>query len=275
MEKRYIQLYSLKDVIGNDFAGTLKRCADIGYTGVEFAGGFYGGLSAKELKSLLADLKLEPLSSHLMSDQVAGQLDFAVELGIKFIIDPMAVFNTANEALAFAEKLNNTGKLCKERGIIFGYHNHRHEFFEENGEYLLETIIKNTDPELVCFQLDVGWATCAGISVTEFIEKYPNRFKLIHVKECSTVAGPERMPDFSKFPKDENGRMQIPPEVIAKFQEQLGWNVALGKGIINWTSIKDTAVKHGAQGFIVEREFNYAGDIFKCVEEDCKFLSGL
>lgn len=275
MEKRYIQLYSLKEETAKDFPGSLKRLSEIGYTGVEFAGGAYGGFSAAELKKKLAELGLDGLSTHIMSDQVASQLDYVSELGLKFIIDPMAMLSNYEEALSFAEKLNQTGKLCKERSIVFGYHNHRHEFLEGKDGYLLETLLKNTDPDWVSFQLDVGWAACAGADVPAFLKKYPGRFKLIHVKECSKVAGPEKMIDFRKFPADENGRPKIPPEVMASFFETLKWNVACGKGIIDWPAVKNAALAQGAEGFIIEREFNYANDIFKCLEEDCEFLKSL
>ena len=275
MEKRYIQLYSVKDETAKDFAGALKRVAEIGYTGVEFAGGSYGDFSAGELKKKLGDLGLEALGSHIGTDQAAGHLDYICELGAKYLIDPMARISSYEESLAFAGKLNDTGKLCKERGIFFGYHNHRHEFVEGKDGYLLETLILNTDPKWVCFQLDVGWAACAGVDVPAFLKKYPGRFKLIHVKECSTVAGPESLPDFSKFPRGENGRPQIPPEVRAKFLEQLKWNTPSGKGIIDWPAVRDAALSQGAEGFIIEREYDYANDIFKCVEEDCLYLKSL
>lgn len=275
MDKRYIQLYSVKDEVAKDFVGTLKRVAEIGYTGVEFFGGVYGGLSSSELKKILADLNLEPLSSHIMSDNVPQQVDYAAELGLKYIIDPMKGMETYEDALAFTKTLNEMGKICKDKGIKFGYHNHRHEFLESKDGTLMDTLIINTDPNLVCFQLDVGWATCAGCDVPAFLKKYVGRFKMIHVKECAKIAGPEKMPDFSKFPKDENGRPQIPPEIIKKFQEENAWNVASGKGVINWPIVRDAALFQGAEAFIIEREFDYAGDIFKCVAEDCAFLKSL
>ena len=275
MDNRYIQLYSIKDETAKDFAGALKRVAEIGYTGVEFAGGNYGDIKAGELKKILADLGLEPLSTHIMSDQVPAQVEYAAELGVKYMIDPMKSMETYEDAAAFAETLNKMGKICKDKGIRFGYHNHRHEYLESKDGTLMDTLLINTDPDLVCFQLDVGWATCAGCDVPAFINKYAGRFKMIHVKECSKVAGPEKMPDFSKFPRDEQGRPQIPPEVIQKFREQNQWNVAAGKGIIDWKVVRDAALAQGAEAFIIEREFDYLGDIFKCVAEDCEFLKSL
>jgi len=275
LEKRYIQLYSIKDETATDFVGALKRVAEIGYTGVEFAMGNYGGLGAGELKKIMADLGLEPLSTHIMSDQVAGHTDYAAELGVKYIIDPMKSMDTYEDAIAFAKVLNDTGKICKDKGIRFGYHNHRHEYLESKDGTLMDTLLLNTDPDLVCFQLDVGWATCAGCDVPAFIKKYAGRFKMIHVKECAVVAGPEKVLDFSKFPKDENGHPQLPPEVIKQFQEQNKWNVAAGKGVIDWPAVRDAALTQGAEAFIVEREYDYAGDIFKCIAEDCAFLKSL
>ena len=133
----------------------------------------------------------------------------------------------------------------------------------------------NTDPDLVCFQLDIGWALCAGIDVPSFIAKYPGRFKLIHDKECSTVAGPEEPHDFSQYPRDENGRPQIPAEVLQSFADQNKWNVASGKGLIDWPVVRAAAIKGGAEAFIVEREYVYVGDIFQCIKEDFEFLSKL
>ena len=275
MDKRYIQLYSLHQELAKDFVGSIKRVAEVGYTGVEFAGGNYGNLSVSEMKKLLAELNLEPLSTHIRSEAVPAQLDYAAELGVKYMIDPMASMETYDDAAAFAEVLNKTGKLCKDRGISFGYHNHRHEFLESKDGTLMDTLILNTDPDLVSFQLDVGWATCAGCDVPTFLAKYAGRFCMIHVKECAKVVGPEKMPDFSKFPKDETGRPQIPPDVLEQLLAQRSWNVPSGKGIIDWPVVVKAALAQGAQAFVIEREYDYANDIFKCIEEDCNYLKTL
>ena len=252
MEKRFIQLYSLKDEIAKDFEGVLRRVKDIGYTGVEFASGFYGNYSAADLKAFLSELGLEALSSHITTPEIPNQIDYAAKLGLKYLIDPMYSMNTYEEALEAAAKFNEAGKLCAQAGIQFGYHNHRFEFQQGKDGYLLETLLLNTDPGLVCFQLDVGWATCAGVDCPEFIKKYPGRFKLIHVKECNRIVGAE--------PSVEN---------------QAEWNVPNGKGLVDWANVRDAALASGTKEFIVEREYDYAGDIFKCVEEDCAHLKSL
>ena len=213
MDKRYIQLYSIQEATEKDFIGSLQRVAEIGYTGVEFATGNYGGLQAGELKKVLADLALDPLSTHIVTDQVASHVDYAIDLGLKYIIDPWADMKTYEDAAAFAEKLNKAGKICKDKGISFGYHNHAHEFAECKDGTLMDTLLMNTDPDLVCFQLDVGWSTIAGYDALDYFKKYAGRFKLIHVKESG--------------------------------------DKPTGKGVINWPAIRDAALAQGAEALIL------------------------
>ena len=275
MLKKHIQLYSIKDEVFGDFEKSLRKVKEVGYDGVEFFGGFYGGRSASEMKKLLEEIGLIPTSSHITTAEIAAQVDYAAELGIEYLIDPMANFRDYEAALEFSKKLNEAGKLCKQKGIAFGYHNHSHEFLQGKDGYLIETVIKNTDPEIVCFQLDVGWATVAGANAVELLGKYPDRFKSIHFKECGEVIGPDALPDFSKFPKGEDGKMQIPPEVLADLQTRGKWNVAAGKGIIDWESVIKKSRELGIDSFIVEREHDYLGDIIACVKEDFEVLSRL
>ena len=241
MEKRYLQLYSIKDETAKDFKAALKKVKEAGYTGVEFAGN-YGNMTAPELKAFLAELGLEAISAHIVSDMVAQNLDFCAELGLKYIIDPWANMSTDEEAEAFAQKLNATGKLCKEKGITFGYHNHAHEFDKSKDGTFMDTLAVNTDPDLVCFQLDVGWVVNAGHDPVAFINKYPGRTKLIHVKE---------------------------------WDKEKEWVVAMGKGSVDWPAVRDAALANNAEGFVVEREDDYAGSIYTCIEEDCAYLKTL
>ena len=53
------------------------------------------------------------------------------------------------------------------------------------------------------------------------------------------------------------------------------WNTALGQGMVDWKRVKAVADAQGAKGYIDEREHDYCGDIFKCIEEDAKFLHQL
>src|SRR5947209_10100612 len=72
-----LELYTVRDETSRDFAGTLRRVAEIGYAGVEFAG--YGGLSAQEMAALLAETGLLVAGTHLGLDALEGpQLDASI-----------------------------------------------------------------------------------------------------------------------------------------------------------------------------------------------------
>ncbi|MDL2233751.1 sugar phosphate isomerase/epimerase [Ruminococcaceae bacterium OttesenSCG-928-L11] len=275
MDKRYIQLYSLGECMQKDFIGSLRRVKEIGYTGVEFAGGFYGGLSAAELKATLAEIGLDPISSHISLELIPGHLDYAVELGVRYLIVPVAIFSTYDEALALARELDKVGKLCAERGIKLGYHNHHHEFYSGKDGTLMETLFKHTDPANVCFQLDVGWASCTGIDCPAFLKQQPNRVALIHVKECAEVVPPDKLPDFSQFEKDADGNLIISQEFLIEFSKGNKWNGPTGQGIVDWPAVRDAALSQGIEAFITEREYNYSDDIFECIQADCDYLKSL
>ena len=76
----------------------------------------------------------------------------------------------------------------------FGYHNHDFEFSENlNGENLYDIILKSTDPKLVIQQLDIGNLYNGGAKAIDIVEKYPDRFLSVHVKdEVPASAGNEK-----------------------------------------------------------------------------------
>ena len=259
MPNKHIQLYSLKDEAKADFIGTLRKLKAIGYEGVEFFGGYYGGYSAKELRKILDDIGLLPVSAHVSTDEVSKHVEFAKELELQYLVDPWADIKDHASALAFSARLNDAGEVCKEHGIKFGYHNHAHEFLRGLDGHLLETLLLYTDPKLVCFELDVGWAKYADATPAWYIKHHPGRFKLLHIKECGHVFGPSPSEeDFQKYPGMQGNK----------------WNVKMGSGLVHWSSVFSAALDVGIDCFIVEREHDYLGDMFRCVEEDLDALRG-
>lgn len=271
MEKVYIQTYSLGSAMHEDFAGSLKKLSEIGYYGVEFAGG-YGGNDAKQLKKLLEDYKLDAICSHVGIDKAEGDIALLAEVGARYIVCPMAMIATYDEAMKIAESLNELGKKCAAAGLKYGYHNHTQEFAEVNGKYILDHLIDNTDPTNVIFELDVGWCTTAGVNAVDYINKHAGRFELIHAKEASVVTGVQPPIDFSKIQVDAEGNFIITDEMKAAMAEAQKMNAPQGKGIVDWKAVKAAADAQGAQAYIVEREWDYLNDIFQCVKEDYAFM---
>lgn len=270
MDKVYIQTYSVRQEIDKDFEKSFERLAKIGYAGVELAGQ-YGGKNAQELKQMLDGFGLDCISAHIGLDQAADYVDYVAQLGGRYIICPSARFGDYDGAMATAEKLNAIGKLCKNAGMKYGYHNHTAEFRKVGDKFLEEILIENTDPETVVFELDVGWCTTAGVDAVEFMKKHAGRFELIHAKEAGKVVGTDDPIDFSKV-QFVDGKPVFTDEMKAALDERMRMNVPTGKGLIDWSVVKKTADAQGAKAYIVEREWDYAGDIFQCVTEDIAHL---
>ncbi|WP_405100037.1 sugar phosphate isomerase/epimerase family protein [Oceanobacillus sp. FSL H7-0719] len=188
-----LQMFTLHEESSKDFVGTLKKVAEIGYQGVEFAG--YGDLTAKELKKVLDDLELKAASSHvplttleldLELDQV---IEYQHEIGSKHLVCPFLLPNRRREQDYddLIPILNRIGKKCYEEGITFVYHNHDFELVPlSNGKKPLELLFEETNPEWVQTELDIYWLTRAGEDPAEWVKRYNNRTPLIHLKDMTT-----------------------------------------------------------------------------------------
>jgi sugar phosphate isomerase/epimerase len=198
-----LQLYSVRDAMKTDPAGTLKKLADMGYVNVEHANyinrKFYGYTPA-EFKKLLGDLGLTMPSGHTVmtaqhwdtttndfTDAWKYTVEDAAFMGQKYVISPWLdeKVRTDKDALKRAmEQFNKSGELCKKAGMKFGYHNHDFEFTTMvDGIRLFDYILQNTDPSLVAQQLDIGNMYGRENSAISLIKKYPGRFELMHVKD--------------------------------------------------------------------------------------------
>lgn len=201
-----IQLYSVRDLLKDNtqLEQVLQQLADMGYTSVEAAnyndGKFYGK-TPQEFRQLVEKTGMTVLSSHttrsLTSEELAsGKFDKALEwwkqciadhkaAGMKYIVTPwMAVPKTIKELQTYCDYFNAVGKLCQEAGIQYGYHNHSHEFQKvEDKEVMLDYMLAHTDPAYVFFQMDVYWVVRGQNSPVDYINQYPGRFKMLHIKD--------------------------------------------------------------------------------------------
>ncbi len=188
-----LQLYTVRDKIQKDLKSTLEKVAQIGYNSAEAAGynmkdsTFYG-MEIKPFTSLLNDLGMPLNSSHTVFELDAAEkvIGDAAAAGAKYIIYPFldAKFRTNLDGWkATAEKFNKMGAIAKKNGIIFGYHNHAFEFEKMDGQIPYDILLKETDPDLVTFEMDLYWVTRGGQSPIDYFKKYPGRFQLWHVKD--------------------------------------------------------------------------------------------
>lgn len=128
MGKVNLQMYSFMDGTMNDSRENFRRAAEMGYDGAELFGPDFE-IPAEELKALLEELKLEPVSLHApKTEMVEGLIPFANALGMQFIGIGMEVLKDEESVHSFAKTLNRIGKACAEKGLMLTYHNHTQEF---------------------------------------------------------------------------------------------------------------------------------------------------
>lgn len=204
-----VQLYSARSLIGTPelFAQNhryvLQRMAQMGYTGVEAAsydGGKFSGMEPEAFRKTINEAGLELISSHttrmLSPDELAsGDISKALEwwdacimahkkAGIPRLVMSYAQKLSAESDLkVMADYLNAIGAKCNEAGIRFGYHNHDHEFHKAGNTTMMDYFIQNTLPENVFIEMDVYWAVAGGAAPVEYMQKYPGRFEVLHIKD--------------------------------------------------------------------------------------------
>ncbi|MBS1305534.1 MAG: sugar phosphate isomerase/epimerase family protein [Christensenellaceae bacterium] len=178
-----VQLYSLRETAEREGAEKiLQMVSEAGYDGVEFAG-FYGR-TPEEMKELLKKYKLVGISAHIRPEAVEENLPYIDALGIKYVFIPWAGAEEFESAEKYAKFLSETKKakaLLDARGVGFGYHNHAHEF--ENGKDYLKKI--TDDVAGLKAELDVFWATVAGLDAVGKMKELEGKLAFVHIKEAA------------------------------------------------------------------------------------------
>jgi len=187
-----LQLYSIRDNCEEDFPGTLKAVAEMGYEGVDFAG--YYGYEAKEIRTMLDDLGLKAAGCHtaldtLLGDELQRTVAFNRTLGNKYLIVPGLPERRRNSKEAWlrtADLFNEIADALDPEGMMTGYHNHFIEFEPMEGVVPWDLFFSSTQPEVV-MQIDTGNALHGGGDPVAILERYPGRAKTVHLKEYSAT----------------------------------------------------------------------------------------
>jgi sugar phosphate isomerase/epimerase len=287
-----LQLYSLnKWIPAQDkdgkvaLAKALKKIAEIGFEGVEFAG--YYGATPAELKAMLADAGLVAVGTHVGNDRygfnvkenkfdaevLKKTLDFETAYGNTLVICPGGgnippgcdwgtgrggtVGKPSQEIDDFTKKLcdlyNKAAVEAAKMGCKIGLHNHtwEHGVKMQNGMSFWDFFFSNTD-KAVCMEQDVGWTTCAGdmfpgLTPIEQYKKYPHRSPTLHAKE-------------NGMGKD-----------VKEFDAILGQPGKPGATPVDWDGLFPVTDADGVEWYVVECERHF-DDITKAVVPSFEFL---
>jgi sugar phosphate isomerase/epimerase len=247
--------YTYRQSLQKDMPTTLDSLKAMKIYDMEFSSLF--GKKATEIRKLLDERGMYCTSFGVSyqdaltkSDEVASN---ANALGAKFVRvawiphDGPFTKELADKTIA---DFSIIGKNLKENyGVEFCYHNHGFEFAPYEGGTFFDYIAKNTDPKFVNFEMDILWTFFPGIDPAKLLEKYPNRFKLMHVKDLKKgVVG-----NLSGGTSSEN-------------------DVALGTGQLNLPAIMKAAKKAKIQHYYIEDESSLHA---QQVPESIKYLLSL
>ena len=249
-----VQLYSVRNQLPKDFAGTLAQLRSAGYTVVEAAG--YYDRSAADFRHAMDAAGLRCVSTHhplnVLETQLDQWLDYGHTLGVDYIVcsssggmhrDPAAKGPpTLDDWRWIAGEFNRIGEKVKSAGIAFGVHNHTPEFAVIDGVLVYDELLRLTDPKLVAFEMDCGWVYASGHNPVDYLKKTPARFPLMHVKDMIPGA---------------NGQMH---------------STEMGRGQIDYRPILRAAT--GLQQYFIEQE-EFDVDPMQALRIDADYLRNL
>ena len=181
-----LQLYTLRDLLAQDYEGTVRKVADMGYVGVETANLF--GDSPASAAKLFSELGLEVSSAHgalPIGDKKQEVIDTMNVLNCKRLILPWQepeLFRSLDGIKQVCDLLNEASAVAKANGFQVGYHNHWFEFEQLGQRIPMDMMIEYLDPD-VFLEVDVYWVQTAGQDPVEMIRRLGSRAPLLHIKD--------------------------------------------------------------------------------------------
>ena len=240
-----LQLYTLREYTARDMPATLRQIAEIGCTAVEFAG--YGGLSAQDIHAILDDLGLRASGAHIPLDSWETNPERVISemhaLGCAHAIIPIIPPERRGEESVprLADSFNRWGELCRSGGVTLSYHNHAFEFAPLGGTTMWDTLLRETNPELVHLELDLYWVRYGGVDPVSALRDLGDRVSLVHLKDMAP---------------DEQ-RSDLP----------------VGEGTMLWPELLRAADDAGAEWYVAEQD--NPRDAFEDVRSSLQYLRGL
>ena len=180
--------FTFRNDFSKDVPGTLDYIKEMGIRNIEFSNLF--GKTATEMRALLDARGLVCTSYGVYYDALTNKTDEVIQnakiLGAEFVRVGMIPHKgefTVVQADVAVKDFNRVGQKLKENGIEFSYHNHGYDFTPYQNETLYDYLIQHTNPDYVSFELDILWVHQFGQDPLAYLKKYPNRFRLMHVKD--------------------------------------------------------------------------------------------
>lgn len=248
------QLYTVRDFCKtvDDFAETLKRVADIGYTTVQVSGTC--DFDARWLAEQLKVNGLKCVLTHTKPHRILNETDTVCDehrlfgchnVGLGMI--PGGKGLTDEKYENFVSDFRPAVKKISENGCKFFFHNHCEEFGRNaEGKTHIDRMLEDFAPDELCFTLDTYWVQYAGCDPNEYLHRLTGRVECIHLKDMAIA------PD--------NWEHRMAP---------------VGYGNMNFERIINTAETCGTEYLLVEQDSCYGEDPFECLKKSYAYLRSL
>jgi sugar phosphate isomerase/epimerase len=239
-----IQLFTLREETAKDMAGVLRKVAELGFTGVEFAG--YSDIPADEMNYMLKELDLTAIGSHvrypLLVDNLEKEMDYICNIEGSYLVCPNIPVDDRKDWDRHFTFFDRIAKSALARGIQFAYHNHQFEFENQyNGQEVFDALCDLLPSDLMKLEQDTAWVRYVKRDPAEYLGRFAGRTPLIHLKD---------------FTYSENDGMNT---------------LELGRGIVDLPSIIETAAETGVEWLIVEQDI-CINPAMECVETSVRWL---
>lgn len=249
-----VQLYSVRGELEKDFYGTLKAVKDMGYTGVEFYGEYYGN-TPLQVKKWCTELGLVPMSNHIPFQEMMDDFDKVVAdntiIGVQYLVFPY--MDEASRPGMDMEQFKKTvaqigecGAKARAAGFQLLYHNHDFEFVPmEDGSMAYDYIFGSNQPGVVQNEFDVCWVDYSGNDVVGYLQKYAGSIPVVHLKNYQVEGKLSTAPyaligvNTDNSMKDEGGWFEYRP---------------LGEGQLDMVEIIKAAIAGDANWLCVEQD---------------------
>ena len=287
LERIGVGLFTIPHLLEQDFAGAMKKLADVGYKEVEFFGPYpfsvaeaheswkpvaetiglsqsgYFGLTPQQVRAILDENGLTSPSMHIDLKTLQTRLDDVAEaahtLGQRYAgiaaIQPEAR-KSLDDYKRIADEFNEIGRRMDEVGLKFLYHNHGYGLVEMEGEIPFNVLLDRTDANLVILEMDVYWMTAGRADPVAYLDAYPGRFRLMHLKDMTEPV---------RFAGDGGDP--------AQWIELFPYMADAGSGVLDLATILTHARKSGVEHYYLERDL--AADADTTLESSYHYLSSL
>lgn len=264
-----VQVYSVRDDAERDFKGTMQKLKEMGYDGVELAGLY--GMKPAEVKAVLDEVGLVPLSAHVPFQELAADIEGTVaqykEIGMQHIAIPYLMEEDRPGTEKFLENIEifrQIGEACNKVGITLLYHNHDFEFIKmPNGQYALDYIYSEIPASLLQTEIDICWVNVAGEVPADYIRKYTGRAPVVHLKDFYKEGKPANMYELIGIEtekKEETGKFEFRP---------------VGYGMQDIPAVLEASIDAGAKWVVVEQDQAYERAPLDAVKMSREYLKSL